>query len=52
MHLQTFRQVVDTDCRDTPLAYSVRFDELPVCVRVRMRVGVCVYVYPNSDRTP
>ena len=37
MHLQTFRQVVDTVC-------SVCFDELPVCVRGRMRVGACGYV--------
>jgi len=26
-----------------PLECSVRVDELPVCVRVRMRVGVCGY---------
>jgi hypothetical protein len=26
-----------------PLECSVRFDELPVCVRVRMRVGVFGY---------
>jgi hypothetical protein len=44
-HLQTFRQVVDTDYRDgyPPLECSVRFDELPVCVRVRMCVGVFGY---------
>jgi len=52
VHLQTFRQVVDTDCRDTPpRMISVRFDELPVCVRVRMRVGVCGYAGTCARRT-
>ena len=37
---QTFRTVVDTVCRDNPpLECSVCLNELPVCVRVRMRVG-------------
>jgi len=43
-HPQTFRTVVDTDCRDThPLECSVRSDELPVSMRMRMRVVMCGY---------
>jgi len=37
--------VVDKVCRDNPpLECTVCFDELPVCVRWRMRVGVCGHV--------
>ena len=32
-----------------PLECSVRFDELPVCVRVRMRVGVCGYLLHDRN---
>jgi len=38
-HLQTFHAVVDAGCRDAaPLECSVRSDELPVSMRMRMCV--------------
>ena len=38
-HLQTFDIVVDAGCRDAPpLECSVRSDELPVSMRMRMCV--------------
>ena len=41
-HLQTFHAVVDAGCRDAPPEYSqVRSDELPVSMRMRMRVVMC-----------
>ena len=47
---QTFRTVVDTVCRDNPpLECSVCLNELPVCVRVRMRVGVCGYLLHDRN---
>ena len=43
-HLQTFHAVVDAGCRDAPPEYSqVRSDELPVSMRMRMRVVMCGY---------
>ena len=38
------RSSLDKVCRDNPpLECSVCLDELQVCVRMRMRVGVCGY---------
>ena len=43
-HLQTFHAVVDAGCKDAPpLECSVRSDELPVSMRMRMRVIMCGY---------
>jgi hypothetical protein len=39
--LQTFHHTVDTVCRDNLVECYVCFDELPVCVRIRMCVGMC-----------
>ena len=43
-HLQAFHAVVDAGCKDAPpLECSVRSDELPVSMRMRMRVIMCGY---------
>jgi hypothetical protein len=43
-HLQTFHAVVDASCRDAPnLECSIRYDELPVSMRMRMRVVMYGY---------
>ena len=43
-HLQAFHAVVDAGCKDAPpLECSVRSYELPVSMRMRMRVIMCGY---------
>jgi hypothetical protein len=42
-HLQTFHAVVDEAAGMPPPEYSVRSDELPVSMRMRMRMVMCGY---------